>query len=83
MKPYSEKSTVELKGWLTLYIFVLSVFLFCSILMFIYGIQKFKHEHYIMAVSAIVVGVVQLKIVSICFLRIQGIYGKLKVQEKR
>ena len=64
MKPYSEKSTVELKGWLTLYIFVLSVFLFCSILMFIYGIQKFKHEHYIMAVSAIVVGVVQLKIVT-------------------
>jgi hypothetical protein len=68
MRPYGEKTTVELRGWLALYIFVLSVFLFCSLLMFIYTALTFRYGQYVMSVVAVIVGVVQLKIVSICFL---------------
>jgi hypothetical protein len=82
MRPYGEKTTVELRGWLALYIFVLSVFLFCSLLMFIYTALTFRYGQYVMSVVAVIVGVVQLKIVSICFFSIRRICGVLKSRKR-
>jgi hypothetical protein len=78
MKLLGDNSALELKGWFTLYGFLLVVYLLCSFFLFIYGYRKIKYDNYIMAVLAFVVGVAQLKIASICFSKNLSIYRRLK-----